>query len=336
MPRRLPCTSTLGQIIPDISQDGTVDLGEIDRSWTQSRSVGGSLQAVDKDKLFGHDNTFTAGASLDYGWTNFHGNSELGVVGAYNNSFPVIGEGYLIDEPDSFLAPDSVRATNLYTGLYALDTFNVTNALALTGGARFNFASIDLDDQTGGPANGTSNFSRVNPVVGLTYRIAPNVSFYAGASQANRAPTPLELGCADPSHPCIIDNFLVSDPALKQIVATTFQTGFRGNQSLGEYGALQWSAGLFRTTSANDILPLQSPANGFGYYANVGTTLRQGAEASMQWHNERWSAYANYTHIDAVYLSTFMEPSPNNPLADDNGQISSPMERLSPASLKTP
>ena len=256
-----------------------------------------------------------------YGWTNFHGSSELGVIGAYNNSFPVIGEGYYINEPDSYLAPDSVRATNVYTGVYALDTFSVTNALTLTGGARFNFAAIDLNDQTGGLASGASNFSRVNPVIGLTYKIAPNVSFYAGASQANRAPTPLELGCADPNHPCIIDNFLVSDPTLRQIVATTFQTGFRGNQSLGEYGALQWSAGLFRTTSANDILPLQSPANGFGYYANVGTTLRQGAEVSTQWRNDRWSAYANYTYIDAVYLSTFMEPSPNNPLADENGLI---------------
>ena len=78
---------------------------------------------------------------------------------------------------------------------------------------------------------------------------------------------------------------------------------------------------LFRTTLANDILPLQSPANGFGYYANVGTTLRQGAELSAQWRNDRWSVYANYTYIDAVYLTTFLEPSPFNPAANANGLI---------------
>ena len=61
--------------------------------------------------------------------------------------------------------------------------------------------------------------------------------------------------------------------------------------------------------------------NGFGYYTNVGTTLRQGAEASVQWTGDRWSAYANYTYIDAIYLTTFEEPSPNNPLADANGNI---------------
>ena len=149
-----PVHDTLGQIIPDISQNGAVDLGEIDRSWTQSRSVGASAQAVDKDKLFGHDNTFTIGSSLDYGWTDFNGNSQLGVIGAYNNSFPVIGSPYFIDQPDSFLAPVSVQATNLYVGLYALDTFNVSPALALTGGARFNFASINLNDRTGGLVTG--------------------------------------------------------------------------------------------------------------------------------------------------------------------------------------
>jgi iron complex outermembrane receptor protein len=88
-----------------------------------------------------------------------------------------------------------------------------------------------------------------------------------------------------------------------------------------QWGKLQWSAGLFRTTLANDILPLQSPFTGFGYFANVGTTLRQGAEVSVQWTGDRWTAYANYTYIDAVYLSTFLEPSPFNPLADANGNI---------------
>jgi iron complex outermembrane receptor protein len=316
-----PVHDTLGGIIPDISQNGAVDLGEIDRIWTQSRSVGGNAQAVDTDKLIGHDNTLTVGASLDYGWTNFYADSELGAVGYTNNSFPVIGSGYLLDEPDSNLAPVSVTATNLYTGLYALDTFNATDALTLTGGARLNFAAIDLQDQNGGLVNGYSTYAHVNPVIGLTYKITPDVAFYAGYAMSNRAPTPLELGCADPNHPCIIDNFLVSDPHLQQVVGQTFETGFRGQRAFGEFGKLQWSAGLFRTTLANDILPLQSPENGFEYYANVGTTLRQGAELSAEWRNDRWSAYANYTYIDAVYLTTFMEPSPFNPAANAAGLI---------------
>ena len=316
-----PVHDALGGIVPDISQNGAVDLGEIDRFWTQSRSVGGNAQAVDTDKLIGRDNNLTVGASLDYGWTNFYGDSELGTVGYANNSFPVTGWGYLLDEPDSYLAPVAVNATNTYVGLYALDTFNATDALTLTGGARFNYAEIDLADQNGGLVNGYSTFAHVNPVAGLTYKITSEVSWYAGYAMSNRAPTPLELGCADPAHPCIIDNFLSSDPHLQQVVGQTFETGFRGQHAFGEFGRLRWSAGLFRTTLANDILPLQSPENGFGYYANVGTTLRQGAELSATWSADRWTAYANYTYIDAIYLSTFMEPSPFNPAADANGLI---------------
>ena len=71
---------TFGKLIPDLSNGGTTDLGEIDRNWTQSRSLGASVQAVDTAKVYGHDNTLTVGASLDYGWTRFNGNSQLGIV----------------------------------------------------------------------------------------------------------------------------------------------------------------------------------------------------------------------------------------------------------------
>jgi iron complex outermembrane recepter protein len=321
-----PVHDTLGNVIPDLSNGGTVDLGEIDRSWTQSRSLGASAQAVDTDKLAGHDNTLTVGASLDYGWTRFTGNSQLGIVPAFvNNSLPVIGLPFIIDEPDSFLSPVLARTNNTYTGVYALDTYSATDRLTVTAGGRFNYAGINLEGENGALLNGFSNFFHVNPTLGFTYKLTPDINFYAGYAMTNRTPTPLELGCADPNNPCIIDNFLTSDPKLKQVVGQTFELGFRGQDALAplgpQWGKLQWSAGLFRTTLNNDILPLQSAANGFGFFANVGTTLRQGAEVSAQWTGDRWSAYANYTYIDAIYLTTFMEPSPFNPAADANGEI---------------
>jgi iron complex outermembrane receptor protein len=317
-----PAHDTLGGIIPDISQSGTLDLAEIDRSWTQSRSLGASLQAVDTDKINGRDNTLTVGASLDYGWTRYTGNSQIGTFFNDNNtSFPIIPYPYLIDEPGSVLAPIAVNTNNTYVGLYALDTFNVTDRLALTTGGRFNFAAINIEGSPGSLLNGYSSYFHFNPNVGFSYKITPDINFYAGYAMSNRAPTPLELGCADPAHPCIIDNFLVSDPKLQQVVGQTLEAGFRGLNDFGPWGKLQWSAGLFRTTLMNDILPQQSAATGFGYFANVGTTLRQGAELSAQWTGDKWTAYANYTYIDAVYLTTFDEPSPFNPLADANGFI---------------
>ena len=319
---------THGNAIPDLSNGGTTDLGEIDRNWTQSRSLGFTGQAVETAQLFGHDNTLTVGASLDYGWTRFTGNSQLGVVPAFvNNSLPVIGLPFIIDEPDSFLNPILAHTNNTYTGIYALDTYSVTDRLTVTAGGRFNYAGISIDGQNNALLNGFSNFFHVNPTVGFTYKITPDINLYAGYAMTNRAPTPLELGCADPNNPCIIDSFLSSDPKLKQVVGQTFEVGFRGTNAFSQFGLgpqwgkLQWSAGLFRTTLNNDILPLQSPDNGFGFFANVGTTLRQGAEISANWTGDRWTAYANYTYLDAVYLSTFDEPSPFNPLQDANGNI---------------
>jgi iron complex outermembrane recepter protein len=323
-----PVHDTLGGIIPDISQGGTLDLGEDDDNQTQSRSVGMSGQVVDKDKIWGHDNSLTVGASLDYGWTHYIGSSQLGTINFVNNSFPLTATPYIIDEPDSFLNPIDVRANNTYVGAYGLDTFNATDRLTLTGGARFNFAGISLEGTNDALLSGYSDYFHLNPTAGLTYKITPDINFYAGYAMTNRTPTPLELGCASPTDPCIIDNFLSSDPTLKQVVGQTFEVGFRGQNALAalgpQWGKLQWSAGLFRTTLADDIVPVVSTFNGFGYYTNVGTTLRQGAEVSAQWTDDRWTVYANYTYIDAIYLTTFEEPSPNNPLADANGNIPIP------------
>jgi iron complex outermembrane receptor protein len=320
-----PVHDSLGGIIPDISQGGTLDLGEDDDNQTQSRSVGVSGQVVDTDKVFGHDNTLTAGASLDYGWTHYTGNSTLGTIAFTNNSYPLTASPYIIDEPDSFLNPIDVKANNTYVGVYALDTFNASDRLTLTGGARFNFAGINLEGTNDALLSGYSDYFHLNPTAGLTYKITPDINVYAGYAMTNRTPTPLELGCASATDPCIIDNFLSSDPPLKQVVGQTFELGFRGQNALAalgpQWGKLQWSAGLFRTTLANDILPVVSTFNGFGYYTNVGTTLRQGAEVGAQWTGDKWTAYANYTYIDAIYLTTFEEPSPNNPLADANGNI---------------
>ena len=75
--------------------------------------------------------------------------------------------------------------------------------LALTAGARLNIAQIVTEDATGQAPelNINDTFSRINPVVGLTYKIFPAVTVYGGYSEANRAPTPAELGCADPAGP---------------------------------------------------------------------------------------------------------------------------------------
>ena len=136
-----------------------------------------------------------------------------------------------------------------------------------------------------------------------------------GYSEANRAPTPLELACADPARPCIVAAFLIADPPLKQVVSRTVEAGFRGTKELN-IGTLGWKVGGFRATNADDILAIPSPeVQGFGYFQNVGRTRRQGIEAQVNLTSKTLQLYASYTLVDARFLDPLTLNS-RSPFAD--------------------
>jgi outer membrane receptor protein involved in Fe transport len=294
-------------------------LGESDRTTTRSTTTGASLQATNTDRLFGHNNHLVIGASFDSSVTRFTASAELGTIGS---NYVVSGSGIFLGQSGDpvSIGPVALRTTNQYSGLYALDTFDVTNAFSITAGGRFNAARIALEDQIGSALNGNEAFNRFNPIVGGTYKIAPGLTAYAGYSEANRAPTPLELGCADPAHPCIVAAFLVSDPPLKQVVSRTVEAGLRGTKELN-IGTLGWKLGAFRSDNTDDILAIPSPVlQGFGYFQNVGSTRRQGIEAEVTLKSSALQLYASYALVDARFLDALQVGS-NSPFADANGNV---------------
>jgi iron complex outermembrane receptor protein len=294
-------------------------LGEIDRTTTASTTGGFSLQATNTDQLFGHDNRFVVGASVDASVTHFTASAELGTIGT---NYVVSGNGIFLGQSGNpvSIGPVALRATNQYTGLYALDTFDVTKVFAITVGGRFNDARISLQDEIGSALNGNETFDRFNPIIGGTYKITSKLTAYAGYSEANRAPTPLELECANPAMPCVIATFLVSDPPLKQVVSHTYEAGFRGSRDLS-FGTLEWKLGGFRATNTDDILAIPDPVlQGFGFFQNVGSTRRQGIEAEANLKSSRWQFRASYAFIDARFLDSLQLGS-NSPFADANGNI---------------
>jgi iron complex outermembrane recepter protein len=327
-----PCDPSLGatlcigdaftSLIQNVSVPNTLSpnafLSEIDRNWTTTNSFGGSAQLTSSAKLWDHENHLVMGVGVDHGRTQFTATSELGTI---DQNLFITGTGVFIDQPAAGLTPVSLHATNTYTGVYATDTFDVTSRLSVTAGGRFNLAQINLEDQTGTNAllNSTNQYQRFNPVIGATYKITPNVTAYAGYSEANRAPTPLELGCSDPQHPCMIDQFLIADPPLKQVVTHSVEAGLRGGVGAdAKAGQLTWGLGIFRTEATDDILNISSAlVPNFGFFQNAGKTLRQGIEAKLNYRQERWNAYANYTFIDATYQTALTLQSPNNPAAPD-------------------
>lgn len=307
----------------------TAVYGTIDRTFTHSTTAGVTLQATNKDKFFDHDNYFVFGGSVDRSFFSFSSNSTLGNIEPNllifpDGSFP--GSGSIIQTAGNIgYVPTWLTGTTTYYGVFALDTFNITPQFAATAGARLNIANVNTQDASGGfnpELNGANNFDRINPVVGLTYQIMPWISAYGGYSEANRAPTPLELDCANPLHPCLLENSLVSDPPLQQVVSHTIEAGLRGssNNVFGA-GRIDWKAGYFHTLNTNDIVSLASTITGQGFFANVPATLRQGVEASLEYRNGDLTAYINYSFTDATYRFTGELASPNNPFADANGNV---------------
>jgi iron complex outermembrane receptor protein len=315
-------TTTRGQTVPATGALGTSVLGEIDRTWTNTNSFGGTVQAATSERIFGHNNNFTIGLSVDRGVVQFSTTSELGTVNA--NQFPTVqGFGLFIDQPSGDVAPVGLGATTLYSGLYATDTFDVTSRLSVTAGGRFNFAQINLTDELGNdPAlSGNHTYTHFNPMVGATYKLTPNLTFYGDFAEANRAPTPLELACSDPMRPCLIDNALVGDPNLQQVITYTFEAGLRGQFNVAQ-GLVNWTVGGFHALNTNDIIAVSSPIPGHEFFQNAGNTLRQGIEANVNYKQDRWNIYANYTYVDATFQNALTLQSPFNPFADANGNIS--------------
>jgi iron complex outermembrane receptor protein len=302
--------------------------GTVDRTATDSTTKGVTLQLTGNAPLFGLGNYITAGFSFDGSGIGFRSTSTLGRI------FPnldvavdptLAGSGSIVHTNGNLgYAPVNLGATTNYYGFYAVDALDITDALTLTAGLRVNAADIDTRDRSGvaGELNGTHGYGHVNPLAGLTYKVMDGISLFGGYSEANRAPTPLELDCANPALPCLLEGSLVADPSLKQVVSHTYQAGLRG-QTRGILGddRLEWSASLFRTDSDNDIVALASAIQGHGYFANVPSTRRQGVDLTAHYTAHSWSAYASYSYLDATYQFSGALASPNNPDADDDGNV---------------
>ncbi len=305
--------------------------GSIERINTDAESFGGSVQAVETSNLFNRPNRFLIGASYDHGKVDYNTSSEIGQIG---NRFVVSGSGIVIPPPTDpdpnapgfetpELAPRLLETQNDYAGVYFTNSLDVTDAFTLTLGGRYNYARIKISDRTGSltengegylpELNVTNTYERFNPTVGGTYKLMQGLTAYGSYSEANRAPTAAELGCAEEENPCFIESFLTDDPPLKQVVSRTVEIGLRGEEKYFDNSLLTWSAGLFRTLNQDDIINVGSQITGRGFFQNAGDTLRQGVELAVGYQTRRYSLYSSYAFVDATYQDDLILPAPNTP-----------------------
>ncbi len=139
--------------------------------------------------------------------------------------------------------------------------------------------NVDGITPAGEPGSLTAKhrFSRFNPAIGMTFTPSEAVTGYLGYNEGSRAPSAIELGCADPENPCRLPNAMAGDPPLDQVVTRTLEAGARGMLAK----RLAWNIGVFRADNRDDILFVADDASGFGYFKNFGKTRRQGVELGM-------------------------------------------------------
>lgn len=251
-------------------------------------------------------NQFTAGAAYDHRGTNFLQSTELGYL---NPDRSISGTGAFADGVtggtvdgapyDNRIDLDGRSDT---VSAFATDTLTLAGRWHITVSGRFDQTRVRNRDGiipggAAGSLDGNHTFNRLNPAVGLTVDFARGLNAYGAYTEASRAPTSIELGCADPEQPCKLPNALGADPPLDRVVARTWEAGLRGGRRVA------WSAGFFRANNDDDILFVQAEQTGFGFFKNFGSTRRQGVELNVTGRFGRLTSGAGYTHLDATYQS---------------------------------
>jgi len=323
-----PLVNSAGQTLPDISEGGTVYIGENDYEQIHGWGRGVTLQATDNESIVGHDNQFTVGVAVDYASTNYFTGAQIGVI---NSQLLVLPSNLYVDTPENSPGaiangdpvPVSVDSVNRDLGVFLTDSFNVTPELALTASGRYNVARVDLADQLGTNLNGDNRFVHFNPAIGATYKVLPAMTLYGGLSANTRSPTASEIECSNPLTPCLLPTNLAGDPPnLHQVVAHTAELGLRGKSPIapGSGAEVAWNLSVFRTLLKDDIFGIATSVSQ-GFFQNIGDTRRQGVEAGVNYRAESWSAYANYSFVQATFRSPLTVPSPSNPYQDALGDI---------------
>lgn len=282
----------------------------VTREWTHEHNYGFSSQATWRTR----GNSLSLGAAFDGSGVTFQQGVQYGYLNPDRITITLI-PFYEDGTNNSNGVPVDGRV-NLHgavktPSIYFTDTLNLRR-FTFTVSGRYNHEHLQNFDRIPGSilgANGSDGgrgslngdyvFQRFNPSAGVTFNTGKVATLYFSYSEANRAPTTIELGCADPNFPCTLPNALSSDPPLKQVVTRTFEAGAR---SAAE-GKLRWNVDYFFSQNYNDLLFVSSNTTGLGYFTNFGKTRRDGVEFNVSRQFSRFTLGGNYTFQNVTYQS---------------------------------
>lgn len=299
--------------------------GALNRSNTDQKGYGFNAQLAFNQPLLEKQNQLILGLGYDYSRVKFNQSTEYGIINASRGV-----DGINVESADAEV--DLLGKTRSW-GVFATDTLSLTNQWHLTLSGRYNHIKVkntdkispkgSFEDVDGDPLtpdedvslSGNHSFSRFNPAIGLSFTPTKDLSVYGSYNEGMRAPTSMELGCANPNVPCKLPNAMAGDPPLDEVVSKTFELGARGNLTTD----VKWSAAVYRTENHDDIQFISTNAtNGMGFFDNVGKTRRMGLDAGLSGAIGSFSWNAGYSYLKATYESDLELTNALNSTSDGN------------------
>lgn len=147
--------------------------------------------------------------------------------------------------------------------------------------------------------SGTVRYAGTTPVVGLRWRLAPQLQAFASAGRGFETPTLNEVAY----RPSGVTGL---NTALRPSRSISVETGLRGR-----HGGAAWSAALFDIRTRDEIVVLTN-SGGRSTFTNAGRTRRRGLELSAEAQWGPLHFVAAHTWLDAFYRDGFLtcEASP--------------------------
>jgi iron complex outermembrane receptor protein len=257
--------------IPLVAQGATSSGGlvNLDRDFN-----GGSLEWVRRTRLGGREASFHAGVSRDAMTEQRTGRvNNAGVAGELRR-----------DEEDRVTTSD----------VYAMGSWQATDALRLTGGVRRSDVKFTVADRyIVGPNpddSGRADYSATSPVVGAVFKLTPTTNLFASAGRGFETPTFVELAYRPDGSPG--PNFDLQAARSKNVevgVRTQLREGARATVT------------AFRSDTRDEVVSAFS-SGGRNTFTNAERTRRQGLELSAEATLGRsFDVFAAYTLTEATF-----------------------------------
>ena len=215
--------------------------------------VGGGLQYTNTHSLFGHGNRFTIGFDID---------SQQDERVNYTNirDIPTVGPLSLDQDEDVF-----------NWGIYLQNEFDITDAVQLTAGVRYDEVEFDFTDNYLADADqsGKITFDEWSPQASLLWKARDFINAYASVSTSFETPSTREF--ASPVGPGGFNTNLTSQTSIN------YELGIKGVMT----NKFNYQLSIFQIDTEDELLPAGINAGGSTFFVNAGETERKGMEAAF-------------------------------------------------------